>query len=116
MPADNGKKPADHHPDELRAKIDRGETGDKVAFPDPAAAPLGTDAEAGGYPPTSQETEIALKEETRPVSAEPTGPEQMEKYFVQPNPKKAIVMFALASVVIFVAVVAIYAYWPREIP
>lgn len=32
----------------LRAAIDRGETGDKVAFPDPAAAPLGTDDEAAG--------------------------------------------------------------------
>jgi hypothetical protein len=31
-----------------RARIDRGETGDKIAVTDPAAAPLGTDAEAGG--------------------------------------------------------------------
>ncbi|MCZ8106236.1 MAG: hypothetical protein O9972_51195, partial [Burkholderiales bacterium] len=28
--------------------IDTGRTGDTVPFPDPAAAPLGTDAEAGG--------------------------------------------------------------------
>jgi hypothetical protein len=33
-----------------RAAIDRGETGDKIAHPDPATAPLGTDAEAGGAP------------------------------------------------------------------
>lgn len=31
-----------------RTRIDAGQTGDKVAFPDPAVAPLGTDAEAGG--------------------------------------------------------------------
>ena len=31
-----------------RSGIDEGQTGDKVAFPDPAAAPLPTDAEAGG--------------------------------------------------------------------
>jgi hypothetical protein len=31
----------------LRDDIDRGRTGDKVAWPDPAAAPLGTDDEAG---------------------------------------------------------------------
>jgi hypothetical protein len=37
--------------DQLRDDIDRGRTGDKVAFPDPAAAPLGTDAEAAGTPP-----------------------------------------------------------------
>jgi len=35
--------------EQLRAEIDAGKTGDKVAFPDPAAAPLVTDAEAGGH-------------------------------------------------------------------
>jgi hypothetical protein len=34
--------------EQLRAEIDSGRTGEKVGFPDPAAAPLGTDAEAGG--------------------------------------------------------------------
>jgi hypothetical protein len=34
--------------DRLRNATDSGRTGDKVPFPDPAAAPLGTDAEAGG--------------------------------------------------------------------
>lgn len=34
--------------EQLRADIDSGRTGDKVDFPDPAAAPLATDAEAGG--------------------------------------------------------------------
>lgn len=33
---------------QMRDRVDRGETGDKVAAEDPAAAPLGTDAEAGG--------------------------------------------------------------------
>jgi hypothetical protein len=32
---------------QARARIDRGETGDKIAAPDPAVVPLGTDAEAG---------------------------------------------------------------------
>jgi hypothetical protein len=32
----------------LRDDIDRGRTGDKVDWPDPAVAPLGTDDEAGG--------------------------------------------------------------------
>jgi hypothetical protein len=39
---------------QARERIDRGETGDKVAVPDPAAAPLGTDAEAGGWPTASE--------------------------------------------------------------
>jgi len=34
--------------EQLRADIDSGRTGDKVDHPDPAAAPLGTDSEAGG--------------------------------------------------------------------
>jgi hypothetical protein len=36
------------HTDRLRHAIDRGRTRDKVAHPDPAAAPLGTDDEAAG--------------------------------------------------------------------
>ncbi|MBW4656788.1 MAG: hypothetical protein KME20_27635 [Kaiparowitsia implicata GSE-PSE-MK54-09C] len=41
--------------DQIRNAIDSGATGEKVAFPDPAAAPLGTDAEAGGNTPTRAE-------------------------------------------------------------
>jgi hypothetical protein len=41
--------------DQLRSRIDQGETGDKVDFPDPAAAPLGTDAEAAGVPVSDRE-------------------------------------------------------------
>lgn len=39
----------------LKENIDRGHTGDKVDVPDPAAAPLGTDAEAGGRPASPAE-------------------------------------------------------------
>ena len=50
--------------DRLRADIDRGLTGDKVAGCDPAAAPLGTDAEAGGAPPTRAEVELEARSRT----------------------------------------------------
>jgi hypothetical protein len=36
---------------QLREDIDSGRIGDKVDWPNPAAAPLGTDDEAGGNPP-----------------------------------------------------------------
>ncbi|NDW59941.1 hypothetical protein G0P98_25995 [Yangia sp. PrR004] len=36
------------NPAQVRDRIDHGETGEKVDFSDPAVAPLGTDAEAGG--------------------------------------------------------------------
>lgn len=35
----------------LRAQIDAGKTRDKIPFPDPAAAPFGTDDEAAGTRP-----------------------------------------------------------------
>lgn len=52
--------------DQLRAAIDSGATGDKVAFPDPAAAPLGTDAEAAGASPSSAERDQAFSAEVAP--------------------------------------------------
>lgn len=47
--------------DQLRKDIDDGRTGEKVSWPDPAAAPLGTDDEAAGHPPTRQERAIAAR-------------------------------------------------------
>ncbi len=53
--------------DQLRAGIDRGQAGDKVPFPDPAAAPLGTDDEAAGQPPSPASVARAEEQElTRP--------------------------------------------------
>jgi hypothetical protein len=49
---------------QLRAEIDSGKTGDKVPFPDPAAAPLGTDDEAGGAPPRPEAIAAAAARET----------------------------------------------------
>jgi hypothetical protein len=43
----------------LREDIDRGGTGDKVAFSDPSAAPLGTDDEAAGTAPTAEQVRTA---------------------------------------------------------
>jgi hypothetical protein len=56
--------------DRLRYDIDSGLTGDKVDFPDPAAAPLGTDDEAGGHSPSARERAIAYRREARPRARE----------------------------------------------
>jgi hypothetical protein len=56
--------------DRLRKDIDRGRAGDKTDYPDPAAAPLGTDAEAGGHPPTDEELRIARAAEIGGRSSE----------------------------------------------
>ena len=49
----------------LRDEIDHGQAGDKVSFPDPAAAPLGTDDEAAGHPPTPEQIAMARRLEVR---------------------------------------------------
>ncbi|MDX2155902.1 MAG: hypothetical protein SFW09_05255 [Hyphomicrobiaceae bacterium] len=58
------------NPELLRSAIDRGRTGDKVAHPDPAAAPLGTDDEAAGTPPAPREVREAMRHETAPRATE----------------------------------------------
>jgi hypothetical protein len=50
---------------QLKDKIDSGRTGDKVPFPDHAAAPLGTDEEAGGNSPTVEEIHAAITIESK---------------------------------------------------
>ncbi|MDO5759277.1 MAG: hypothetical protein Q4P24_17870 [Rhodobacterales bacterium] len=57
------EKQGPEHAARLRDDIDKGRTGDKVGFPDPAAAPLGTDAEAAGASPTSAEVRTARRHE-----------------------------------------------------
>ena len=50
-----------------------GRTGDKVAFPDPAAAPLGTDEEAAGTPVSPHAAALARSLETARPHPGPPG-------------------------------------------
>jgi hypothetical protein len=63
-PRDSRKGPTSA---QLRHDIDRGATGDKTPGVDPAAAPLGTDEEAGGAAPTPAEIAHARNAERRDV-------------------------------------------------
>lgn len=54
----------------LRSDIDKGRMGDKVAFFDPAAAPLGTDEEAAGTPVSTAAIEQAKEYELSEPRAE----------------------------------------------
>jgi hypothetical protein len=56
----------------LRLAIDSGATADKVPAADPAAAPLGTDDEAAGTPPTRRQVERSLRQEVSPASTRPS--------------------------------------------
>lgn len=52
--------------EQLRADIDAGRTGDKVAYPDPAVAPLGADDEAAGV--SQQDAPVAPAPRTTPTA------------------------------------------------
>jgi hypothetical protein len=55
----------------LRHDIDCGRTGDKVDWPDPAVAPLGTDDEAGGCCATGEIVERTRRMEIARVHSPP---------------------------------------------
>lgn len=55
-----------HNTAQLHGDINKGRTGDKVAGFDPAAAPLGTDEEAAGTPPSPAEVRRARRQEHKP--------------------------------------------------
>jgi hypothetical protein len=52
---------------QLRGDINSGKTGDKTPGFDPAAAPMETDAEAGGAPPSAGEVAQARRLERRGI-------------------------------------------------
>lgn len=88
----------------LRADIDHGKGGDKVGFPDPAAAPLGTDAEAGGASPTKAEIQLAYHQE---IEERPDGPTTAieprpvtSQESPHPMPRKWIVGAVLIAVIL----------------
>jgi hypothetical protein len=60
----NPKKPIETTA-QLRIAIDQGQGGSKVDASDPAAAPLGTDDEAGGTPNSAAQVRLAAAHEVR---------------------------------------------------
>jgi hypothetical protein len=63
--------------DQLRRDIDSGRTGSKIDYPDPAAAPLGTDDEAAGTPPSAEAIAAARRHEVggAPVQTDAQKPD-----------------------------------------
>ncbi|WP_306117856.1 MULTISPECIES: hypothetical protein [unclassified Roseitalea] len=90
--------------DRLRHDIDTGRTGDKVSYPDPAAAPLGTDAEAAGAPPTPSQVDMAHRAETRqrPEAVADPGSDRNRR-----EPARKRRYDAIAPVAIIAAIVAV---------
>jgi hypothetical protein len=64
---------------QLRHDIDSGRTGSKINFPDPAAAPLGTDDEAAGTPPSAEAVSLARRQEAaRPATGARANPDGLD--------------------------------------
>ena len=86
--------------DALRARIDRGETHDKVAAEDPAASPLGTDAEAAGVSPDTTRKR-ARSSGLRPEAVARSADIKQETWM---SPKRLLAIVAvIAAVGILVA-------------
>jgi hypothetical protein len=98
--------------DQLRDAIDRGEAGDKVNFSDPSAAPLGTDDEAAGTPPSEAQRRRAYEAEVahpaRDGAAEPER-ERRTPSALQPGgtPLRFAGLGVLALVVLIAGVVLV---------
>ena len=82
MTLENGQQNTEHqHPEKLRNEIDRGEGA------------------------TTEETEPAIEQETRPVTGVARTPNEKE------DTKKAIFWFTLTTVLVLIALALIYAFW-----
>ncbi len=95
------------NPDRLRQQIDRGEGGDKIDYPDPAAAPLGTDDEASGHPISAEQLRMAMEAETRSTG----GPSPLQSGRQENG--RSNVLFVLGLVVCGVALIALTALLTR---
>ncbi|MEA2976058.1 MAG: hypothetical protein QOF19_1578 [Alphaproteobacteria bacterium] len=89
------EKQAPAAPDRLRRDIDSGRTGDKVPVIDPAAAPLGTDDEAGGTRLSAQAARMAQSAEAR-RKPEPPKEGHMHIWYIG-----GIVVAALIIIAVF---------------
>jgi hypothetical protein len=86
--------------DRLRYEIDSGQTGEKVGVMDPAAAPLGTDAEAGGQATTEFDAPGPVP---RGPAQQPTSPFEDDSRTV--TYRKLFVILAVAAAVLVLAMV-----------
>ncbi len=86
----------------LRDLIDRGRTGDKVAHPDPAAAPLGTDDEAAGTPPTPEQVRRAYAAEALRTSLRQAAQDRARPHLLHRAARSVGLWMFVGCVAIFV--------------
>jgi hypothetical protein len=84
----------------LREDIDHGAGADKIDYPDPSAAPLGTDDEAAGLPPSAARVALASRQKLsdRPpdIRRPPEGAMRLEIWILI-----TVVMLAILAVIVW---------------
>lgn len=85
---------------QLKEQVDRGVSADKVNFPDPAAAPLGTDDEAAGNPAGPGRVAASMRAEDRAgrTASDKGRPRQGERHVAGPVRIIAITVIVLAII------------------
>jgi hypothetical protein len=87
-------------PEHLRDAIDKGQTGGKISFDDPAAAPLGTDEEAAGTPVASEDVARAARDEIRRPAT------QSSEQTRAPGGLTIMILIGLAAIAVTILVLA----------
>jgi hypothetical protein len=98
-------------PEQLRADIDSGRTHDKIAHPDPAAAPLGTDEEAAGTRIDPHAVSGDRRAENRAV---PEAPDRAKAH--AQSRKSRVLMIVLCGVVCAILVMLYWLLVPHRSP
>lgn len=96
------KAPAPPTTARLRHDIDRGTGGDKVAHPDPAAAPLGTDDEAAGRSPSAER--VARAQDQQNWQCGPTDPNRSAHRATAKPPSGKQILLVITALVLVAAV------------
>jgi hypothetical protein len=98
------KEPRQPTSDQISTSISRGATGDKVDYPDPAAAPLGTDEEAAGTPLGPVALSQAQEYERRPAFDEANLTASHRK---QPGTQAMIWIWGMLGVVVIIGLLLV---------
>jgi hypothetical protein len=93
--------------DPLRGEVDTGRTRDKVDFPDPAAAPLGTDDEAAGRPPSAADVALARSQDATTAAPPSLASSERGRTISGETRRPLRLGLAVAVAVAAVAVVAV---------
>jgi hypothetical protein len=90
---------------QLRHDIDSGRTGSKVNYPDPAAAPLGTDDEAAGTPPSAEAVSLARRQEAAgPATGARANPDGLDVGVVIYTGIVGVIAATLAAAAVWMSV------------